>query len=145
MFGSYIARNLNHILQCSQDVFGSFQGPSPPVCPPLLARLAAHTLTLRLSPTRRSADPDFVQKGLGFDRNPFAACPPLSIHRLRDSGVVVCSLGYLFHPTTRQRVADASYSHPSSSSGTPGAKHPTCQERLPCLRIFLCFSFGFTL
>jgi hypothetical protein len=31
VFGSYIARNLNHILQCSQDVFGSFQGPSPPV------------------------------------------------------------------------------------------------------------------
>ena len=62
-------------------------------CPPLFARLAARTPTLRLSPTRRSADPDFVQKGPGFDRNPFAACPLLSIHRLRDSGVVVRSLG----------------------------------------------------
>jgi hypothetical protein len=31
VFGSYIARNLNHSLQCSQDVFGSFQSPLPPV------------------------------------------------------------------------------------------------------------------
>ena len=31
VFSSYIARNMNHILQCSQDVFGSFQDPSPPV------------------------------------------------------------------------------------------------------------------
>jgi hypothetical protein len=29
VFGSYIARNLNHILQCSQDVFSSFQSPLP--------------------------------------------------------------------------------------------------------------------
>ena len=62
-------------------------------CSPLLARLAARTPTLRLSPTRRSADPDFVQKGPGFNRNPFAACPLPSIHRLRDSGVVARSLG----------------------------------------------------
>ena len=33
MFGSYIARNLNYIPQCSQDVFGSLQNPSLPVLP----------------------------------------------------------------------------------------------------------------
>ena len=62
-------------------------------CSPLLARLATRIPTLRLLPTHRSADPNFVQKGPGFNHNPFAACPLLSIHRLRDSGVVVRSLG----------------------------------------------------
>jgi hypothetical protein len=30
-FNSYIVCKANHILQCSQDVFSGFQGPSPPV------------------------------------------------------------------------------------------------------------------
>ena len=59
----------------------------------LVACLATRTPTVRLLPTRRSTDPDFVQKGPGFDHDLFAACLPLSIHRLWDSGIVLCPLG----------------------------------------------------
>ena len=62
-------------------------------CFPLVACLTARTPTLQLSPTHRWTDPNFVQKGPGFNHSPFAACLPLSIHHLRDSGVVVRSLG----------------------------------------------------
>jgi hypothetical protein len=95
VFSSYVARNVNHILQCSQDVFGSFQGPSPPV-----SDLAPHCLYRALKRTKAYSTLEGVRPTL----------------RNKPSGLRADWPNIVKPSTSRQRLSTTYTQSPSSST-----------------------------